>query len=479
MTDTTAPTTGHQDTRFATQIGGWLTVGPPTPTPNGWTQDFIDHVIVSLSIAGNDQEISFSYGWNLASLGNRVSAAAIWQTYRLNSIEAIFTYIPGASFDQAGQSANRPFSLGIAPYSRNPLQAGNIISSVTAFSIPGCTAKTILYPGQSYRYVSGETQHFGPIGGDPQSIHVVNPCPMYQLDTFNRGSATQQGQTYSNAPVSCFNGSTTDITSWNCFLGSIHMYSAFSGMQSIQLAVLNKVNITFEGVSWRAQLLYPFPTETSRMVGFDDMDTEDASQDPKEGLGDDALEEMVDLCPDRSPMQARQDSSPSLLCSSGQKQGQESVFVVSRGALGPTSSTGATPFQSQRVNPPVSQLLPERTRARVSTRPARVLPHRYQDEKQKHHLKYHGKDPEGRGPRPAKRPCFRLPQLHCNNHKTDAGPSTTATQDMELVHLRGEWSGEDNDSEGDTQRVCVCVCVCVCLQKWSSLHALDQSYSNC
>ena len=221
----------HQgtDTRFASQIGGYLSV---TASDITHTQDFITYHQDSNQIPDNTSSYFGSFQQTLREiLGDCIDAASIFQNYKINSLTAIISInlnLPG--------DAARDYWFAIAPWNRSPYSTGTTFSNTDPRSIGGCQAKTF------------RSSFENPTGGD--TIEVTQPNPCYAVPTLS-STTLADGEQYSNKPLSLLTSYGVDNTNWFFFL---YMWGLFSGgtpgQSSLIFNWLIKLNITFTGLRW-------------------------------------------------------------------------------------------------------------------------------------------------------------------------------------------------------------------------------------
>ena len=218
------------DTRFASQIGGYLSVNAQDLTH---TQDFITHHHDAISLpSGTLQNFGVFTESLRATLGDRINSASIFQNYKINSLTAIIS----TNLNISG-NAIIDYWFATAPWNRSPYVSFDGFTNTDPRSIGGCQVK-------SYRS-DFEDPHAG------NTIEVTQPNPCYAIPTLST-STLADGEQYSNKPLALFTPYGVDNTSWFYFIYEFRVFTP-NGLPDTANFFLNwliKINITFSGLRW-------------------------------------------------------------------------------------------------------------------------------------------------------------------------------------------------------------------------------------
>lgn len=203
----------------------------------------------------------------LATLGNRINHASVWQTYKINNVtinwyyagaDPIFSTTELASAENIGDLV-----VAICPFSWDPFLSSTTLQSFDIRSIPGCQLKyfnaRLYYPRM---YTEGEQNTTTGIQAaasyyqtQPQMLKVLNECPMYNMQSVSE-VGMQSGQVYSNNKLALLSAHGRDTNLWHSFLTQIHTFDTINRLTTIRENIIMRVNITFEGLRWEASNLF-------------------------------------------------------------------------------------------------------------------------------------------------------------------------------------------------------------------------------
>ena len=217
------------DTRFAAQIGGYLS---NTTSDLVHTQDFITNDQINTNIAQGTTASLGEISYTLQELlGSRINPASLFQNYTINSITTIINVITVLT------ETNRfHFQFSIAP-----LSGSNNLSNTDPRSLGGCSSKI---------FASNNTgDRENPESG--QLIECHQPNPLYTVPALST-TQTLDGQQYSNKPLALITNFGTDASVWRMFLYLWNRIATTGtpAAGTITLNIINKVNVTFSGLRW-------------------------------------------------------------------------------------------------------------------------------------------------------------------------------------------------------------------------------------
>ena len=260
--DTVAGTsTGAPSGRFVEQQGGHFKVGSVDGSADHkLTQDFLIVGSQSVQFKANGDDAILRFVFSLDTIRTQLNSVALFQTYKVNSV-SMLAYNPRyTGFSPANRQAfPDDLVVAIAPYSRDTTNysAGDI----NPMFLPGSEMR--IFKGQmrsdwnNWQGTNGSlltSQEF-PDDGPLEVLKVVNDNPQYEIQSSQFGDP-DAGRVFSSGHLQIWSRTGTagiptfDSTQWNVFVGYLQGTVARSVARQIDLYLVSKVNITFEGLRW-------------------------------------------------------------------------------------------------------------------------------------------------------------------------------------------------------------------------------------
>ena len=244
--DTSSGTNPPPVHEFIQQQGGHQFIGQAT---NAHTQTFITTDRLTSSIEVGSQSDTHQLTFCLSNLLPRLNLASLWQTYKVNFIEASF-YFHELRGEVTPASVPNVL-LSVAPYSRDSRTGLATRQDIDPRSLPGCESKVFQAVVVTQLGSEGQVVKVQSTAGQAQMLKVQNGNPLYAINSVP-GADVTNGEVYSAGKLSLVSGAGIDTTAWYTFIANIDMFQINNGSFNIDHVwdIVYKIGITFEGLRW-------------------------------------------------------------------------------------------------------------------------------------------------------------------------------------------------------------------------------------
>ena len=201
--DTAAPDQQPGSSKFIEQQGGHYTLGGSQS--HTYSQDFCVLGNTSQTIPVGTTQYIQNIGFQLKDIQDRIRPAALFQTYKLDSIETIFTFTAESVGSSGTRDTLNGFTAFAVPYSRYSvgLDIDPLVLPACAIKVAGVTTSESQAGGTEIPVAIATGQAF---------LKVHNGNPMYAIATYNPNTGGGEGWTYANGKLQLSQNQVPDTT---------------------------------------------------------------------------------------------------------------------------------------------------------------------------------------------------------------------------------------------------------------------------